>query len=648
MTHTILIDSLHFGASVGWQNLAAIQRFSAGGAEGGVMAGTGVSGSETRPIYLADVISLSKYGAVRINSGQAGNATPAAWLQAAVNTTGQTTLALSAHTIWIVLRVPSTTTAFTALTSKNTSPTNGTTLAVNEFPTTNNGVIRTYNNGAASGDLNDGSINIIILSLSGTNQRMTVNGGTAIVSASGPSGRAAAGSPLLLGAVYTGSSYLYGGQYDLIAWGATQGVTYGNTTHEAQLYTELYNRYTLGNTRCVGAVGYSIMDGSSADGYPGSDANAAFTKLVSQLTTSTGDTWTGVNMGVGGSSTTDWLPGTANYIAALAAFRLEGVTYINLMLGTNNTASAKLTPAATYGSELRQIAEGFRADLPCLTGIMIHYPATAHEGGSNGGDALMQIYFPEIDAICNDAFYVRGDTTAYAAFEAAPGTYKPGDNLHPVQIGHDFLADAWEDRFLATFDTGVGVGRIAAGSPTSDSVSILSVVDPISYAAPGATIASCGAQYSTNGGGAWSDATWTPSANIFSGVASGLPSGTTHVRRKATDSLGNISHSDKVAVMLSSGGGGGGAVDEMTVDDTEIVDTTGSWSAGIAGPISIDLQPLEGDLYYQVGTSAPAALAKGKFIRSNNTKTVNVATGKTIYWRSKEAAGLLAYDIQNS
>jgi hypothetical protein len=88
--------------------------------------------------------------------------------------------------------------------------------------------------------------------------------------------------------------------------------------------------------------------------------------------------------------------------------------------------------------------------------------------------------------------------------------------------------------------------------------------------------------------------------------------------------------------------------DMLEADDTEVVATSGNWSAGIAGPISIDLQPLEGDLFYQVGTSAPAAGAKGKFVRSALTHKVRVASGKTIYWRSKDAAGTLAYDIKNS
>jgi hypothetical protein len=101
-----------------------------------------------------------------------------------------------------------------------------------------------------------------------------------------------------------------------------------------------------------------------------------------------------------------------------------------------------------------------------------------------------------------------------------------------------------------------------------------------------------------------------------------------------------------VEVVASISGGGGEEI--MQVDDTNVVETTGAWSAGLAGSISIDLQPLEGDLYYQVGTAPPAAGAKGKFVRSANSKAVSVPTGKTLYWRSKEAAGTLAYDIKNS
>jgi hypothetical protein len=92
----------------------------------------------------------------------------------------------------------------------------------------------------------------------------------------------------------------------------------------------------------------------------------------------------------------------------------------------------------------------------------------------------------------------------------------------------------------------------------------------------------------------------------------------------------------------------GGDDEIMIVDETIIVNVTSTWGDGIDGPVTVDLQPLEGDLFYSVGTSAPLGSIRGKFIKNEHTKTVTIQSGKTLFYRSRSGTGILAYDLKNN
>ena len=108
-------------------------------------------------------------------------------------------------------------------------------------------------------------------------------------------------------------------------------------------------------------------------------------------------------------------------------------------------------------------------------------------------------------------------------------------------------------------------------------------------------------------------------------------------------------------VTSSSGGSGSSsAIGEgyMEVEATTINDdVSSSWSDEtqfLDGPVTVDLQPLKGGLFYQVGTDVPSSDALGKFVKNEESKIVQVPSGKTLFYRSKDGTGTIAYDLKNN
>lgn len=102
---------------------------------------------------------------------------------------------------------------------------------------------------------------------------------------------------------------------------------------------------------------------------------------------------------------------------------------------------------------------------------------------------------------------------------------------------------------------------------------------------------------------------------------------------------------------LYIGGGNGSTGDSiMESEQTVIGDLPADWddAAKVDGPVTIGFQPIEGDMYYVVGTATPAAGSKGRFIRQFGSRELIVPTGKSIYWRSVGSGGKIAYDLKNN
>lgn len=147
---------------------------------------------------------------------------------------------------------------------------------------------------------------------------------------------------------------------------------------------------------------------------------------------------TGVNQGVPGSTTAQWLPGTTNYIAATAAGSTAGSRIAHIMLGTNDSGAP--VSQATYRANMVAICDGLIA-LGYI--VVVSYPPYASDHIT-----AVSSYCRAIDSLIDNNHIFLGDTLAQTYFRDNP-TMMQSDHIHPTQTGSDHLALLWANAMQA-------------------------------------------------------------------------------------------------------------------------------------------------------------------------------------------------------
>lgn len=138
------------------------------------------------------------------------------------------------------------------------------------------------------------------------------------------------------------------------------------------------------------------------------------------------------NMGVGSSRADTWQPGSANYIAAVAAANATGSTVCQIALGINDVNVGQ-SPAYIIAG-IQAIIDGLWADVPTLETVMVQdIPSPI--------GATTQTFVDALSAADFGAGAVLGTMGVYAIFEAYP--YLLYDPLHPNFAGKTYLSREW-------------------------------------------------------------------------------------------------------------------------------------------------------------------------------------------------------------
>jgi hypothetical protein len=152
------------------------------------------------------------------------------------------------------------------------------------------------------------------------------------------------------------------------------------------------------------------------------------------------------NKGVNGSTADQWARGQTNYNSAVTSFNSAGVTVINIMLGTNNSASTSAWLAA-----MQSMVAGFFLDCPTVTKVVVQ--EILHSGAS-GLDANVQLYNAQLSNIGNGATI---STSGTYNFFVQDYPLLLTDGVHPKDpYGYTALSRLW-----------LGNGLMAAISTTA-------------------------------------------------------------------------------------------------------------------------------------------------------------------------------------
>lgn len=155
-----------------------------------------------------------------------------------------------------------------------------------------------------------------------------------------------------------------------------------------------------------------------------------------------------INRGVGGSTSTDWLPGHILFDDALAIFKTQNVHTVSIMLGTNDARGDKATSPATYRRNMERIVEGLLGS-GGIRLVIINYPPYVVPGALRLWDgvsnARLQLYANQLDVITKERGVARGDTMAYAYFKYHP--YQLADGVHPNDFGIEALGKLWAEAY---------------------------------------------------------------------------------------------------------------------------------------------------------------------------------------------------------
>lgn len=136
--------------------------------------------------------------------------------------------------------------------------------------------------------------------------------------------------------------------------------------------------------------------------------------------------------GNGGADSGESAPGTAIYTDAVAQFIEAEATIVSVMFGANDAIAG--ISKATYKANMLAIANELLSD--GFAKVVLNEPIWM-----SGFEALLLSYQEALDEISNGTTIVRGDTQAYAAFEANPSWLF--DGIHPNTTGHAQLGAYW-------------------------------------------------------------------------------------------------------------------------------------------------------------------------------------------------------------
>lgn len=149
----------------------------------------------------------------------------------------------------------------------------------------------------------------------------------------------------------------------------------------------------------------------------------------------TGLTFNTQIQGVGGTTTTDWLPGTGNLNTAISTANANSVEVISVWLGTNDCNGILLTPVATYLSNLQSICAALFANVPTLKSIILNGPPWHGAVSANRSAttlALAQTYCAQLPTICtgfNGRGILLGDVSSIDYFANKTTLYN-SDQVH--------------------------------------------------------------------------------------------------------------------------------------------------------------------------------------------------------------------------
>lgn len=150
-----------------------------------------------------------------------------------------------------------------------------------------------------------------------------------------------------------------------------------------------------------------------------------------------------VNRAVAGQTSAQWLPGTAQYIAAKAAFIAAGVDTVFIMVGANDGKNTVATPAPTYLANVSAtandlVSSGIRVILNWPTYTV---PGSFADDFSAASTARIQGYAAQLYSLINGVTILKGDTLAYSYF--ATHQNELVDGVHPKVTGVHSLARLW-------------------------------------------------------------------------------------------------------------------------------------------------------------------------------------------------------------
>lgn len=213
-------------------------------------------------------------------------------------------------------------------------------------------------------------------------------------------------------------------------------------------------------------IGNSITAGATL-----SNASTQAPPIVcrSLIQNATGITTNVYNGGHSGITTWGYLPGRDDFsriVASAKAFKKQngGLTYISIMLGTNDSActgteGAPVSPDA-YGNNIKTIIDALIEAVPDCK-ILLNYPIWYSPNTHNGATYLQEgldrlhSYYPILDAIVEEYSQVyAGNRGVWEYFEdnKVLFTKEAGNSgnffLHPNVIGAQRLAEIWAKSLL--------------------------------------------------------------------------------------------------------------------------------------------------------------------------------------------------------
>lgn len=216
-------------------------------------------------------------------------------------------------------------------------------------------------------------------------------------------------------------------------------------------------RWTAGQLAYFNAVSVtSVVIGFMGDSITGNTPSGGLTppaNCIADLATMVGAgvSFTAVNQGVAGSISSEWLPGTSNWNAAIAAFVSAGVRIVSIMLGTNDSSVTNRVAATAYQASMQTIVNTLAASGYI---VVLHQPPYTVPGSSAGNfdatsNAYQQAYGAALFNISRNGFTIRmGDTGAYVFF--ANHTSELLDGIHPTAAGSVDLGQLWANGLLPT------------------------------------------------------------------------------------------------------------------------------------------------------------------------------------------------------